>query len=82
MRRDLNLETLGKMADLPEDLSILQIGARGKFEGISFAVIGRLRMSWQEGFWNEWCALFEDQRIGWLAEAQGFWMMKIGRAHV
>jgi hypothetical protein len=34
-------------------------------------VVGRLRKVWEEGSWNEWCVQFEDQRFGWLAEAQG-----------
>jgi hypothetical protein len=35
--------------------------------------VGRLRKVWEEGSWNEWCVLFDDQRFGWLGEAQGDW---------
>ena len=38
-------------------------------------LIGRLRIGWENGFWNEWVALFGNGQIGWLAEAQGFYVM-------
>jgi hypothetical protein len=42
VRRDVNLETLGKMAELAPDLSPLQLGVRGKFEGKGYKVSGGL----------------------------------------
>ncbi len=75
VRQDVNLETLGKMAELPADLTPLQIGTRGKFENTAFEIVGRLKVAWSDGNWNEWYTLFEDGREGWLAEAQGFYMM-------
>jgi len=75
VRHDLNLETLGKMADLPPDMSPFQIGTRGRFEGKGFEIVGRQKIGWQDGTWNEWYALFEDGRAGWLAEAQGMLML-------
>jgi hypothetical protein len=75
VRHDVNLEAIGKMAELLPDMSPLQIGARGKYQGTCFELVGRLKVSWQDGNWNEWYALFDDGKCGWLAEAQGFWMM-------
>lgn len=75
VRHDLNLETLGKMAELPEDSSPLQIGTQGRYENSRFELVGRLKISWEDGNWNEWYALFDDGRDGWLAEAQGFYMV-------
>lgn len=75
VRRDVDVESLGKMAVLLEDLSPLQIGCGGKFETVNFTVIGRVKVEWDEGAWNEWYVFFDDGRFGWLAEAQGFWMM-------
>lgn len=75
VRHDLDLETLGKMAALPADTSPLQIGTAGQYNGKRFELVGRLKISWQDGSWNEWYALFDDGRDGWLAEAQGFLMM-------
>ncbi len=82
VRHDLNLETLGKMAELPEDMSPLQLGARGVLDKVRFEIRGRLRMGWEDGSWNEWYAVFEDGREGWLAEAQGQFMMSFAVADV
>lgn len=75
VRHDVNLETLGKMADLPPDMSPLQIGTRGRFGPSSFEIVGRLKVKWAEGSWNEWFALLDDGREGWLGEFQGFYTM-------
>lgn len=75
VRHDLNVEALGTMAELPPDVSLLQLGARGRYEGRYFELVGRLKISWENGNWNEWYALFDDGTDGWLAEAQGFLSM-------
>lgn len=75
VRRDMDLEALGKMAQLPDDVSPLKIGTRGKYKNTVFEIIGRLKIAWSEGFWNEWYLFFEDGRYGWLAEAMGFFML-------
>jgi hypothetical protein len=75
VRHDLNLEQVGKMAELLDDLSPLQIGTQGKYKGQPFELVGRIRVSWSAGAWSEWCALFSDGTAGWLSEAQGFYAM-------
>jgi hypothetical protein len=76
VRKDLNLETIGVMAELPPDLSPLQIGTRGEWKGRSFELLGRIRVEWGQGSWNEWYASFSDGGVaGWVAEAQGFYMV-------
>jgi Domain of unknown function (DUF4178) len=75
VRKDLNVESIGIMAELPPDLSPLQIGARGEWKGKSFELVGRIRVEYELGSWNEWYALFADGTGGWLAEAQGFYMV-------
>lgn len=75
VRHDVNLETMGKMADLPQDMSPLQIGTRGQIERATFEIVGRLKMAWEDGAWNEWYVLFDNGKDGWLAEAQGFYMI-------
>lgn len=77
VRRDLNLETLGVMAELPPDTSVIQLGTQGKFKGVSFLVVGRLRMAWEDGLWNEWYIVFGDNRDGWLAEFQGTYAVSL-----
>lgn len=75
VRQDMNLEAFGKMADLQDDMTPLQLLTSGSFEGKPFELVGRLRVRWEEGFWNEWYAIFSDGHEGWLAEAQGFYMV-------
>lgn len=75
VRHDMNLENLGVMAELPPDSSLLQIGTQGFFDGLGFGIIGRVRLEWEQGVWTEWCALFTDGRYGWIAEAQGTYMV-------
>jgi hypothetical protein len=82
VRHDVDVEAIGKMAELQDDLSPVQIGSSGVFQNKTFSVIGRIRQKWDEGFWNEWCALFTDGRTGWLAEAQGFWMVSFETSSV
>lgn len=75
VRHDMNLENLGKMAELPQDMSPLQTGTHGTFERSHFEVVGRQRISWENGSWNEWYLYFDNGKDGWLADAQGFYMM-------
>jgi Domain of unknown function (DUF4178) len=79
VRTDVGLESMGKVAVVPEDFSPLQVGTRGEFGNRSFALIGRIRKVWSEGSWNEWCAQFSDGALGWLAEAQGDLVMTFER---
>lgn len=71
VRHDINVEDIGKMAELKMDGSPLQIGAQGRYRGINFGVIGRIQLRYDRGIWNEWHLMFDDGRNGWLGEAQG-----------
>lgn len=71
VRQDVNLEDIGKMADLQADGSPLQLGAGGVHGGIHFAVAGRIQYRFPQGIWNEWYLVFDDMRGGWLGEARG-----------
>jgi hypothetical protein len=70
-----DLTSLGKMALLAPDLSPLQLGTKGRYEGRAFELVGRLKIGWSDGNWTEWYALFSNGDDGWLAAAQGFHMM-------
>ncbi len=72
VRRDVDVEAIGTMADLPPDHTPLQVGARGSLHGRAFKLLGRLRITWGDGSWNEWYAHFGGEAYGWVAEAQGF----------
>lgn len=75
VRHDRDLRLAGQMAALLDDTSPLQIGTRGSFGGTSFELIGRRKMQWSGGTWNEWRVWFQGGREGWLGEAQGFFSM-------
>ncbi|MDZ5449689.1 DUF4178 domain-containing protein [Labrys sp. ZIDIC5] len=72
VRTDVDVTSLGVMAALPDDMSPLQLGTGGVFDGQSFTIIGRLKIGWSDGLWNEWHMLMDDGREGWIGEAQGF----------
>lgn len=72
VRHDVELEAIGTMAELPDDMSPLQIGSEGVYNNVPFLILGRAKMAWDDGTWNEWFFWINDGRKGWLAEAQGF----------
>jgi hypothetical protein len=71
VRSDIDVKTIGKMAALPDDMSPLQIGTEGRLEGTHFGIIGRLKVGWRDGQWNEWHILLDSGERGWIGEAQG-----------
>lgn len=73
VRHDVDVESIGTMAALPEDMSPFQIGTEGYYQGAKFSLLGRIKMGWDDGSWNEWFMATDDGRKGWLAEAQGFY---------
>lgn len=72
VRHDKDVELIGKMAELPPDISPFQIGTTGRFKNIGFTLVGRMKIGWSEGIWNEWFLVSDEGKKGWLAEAQGF----------
>ncbi|HEY3128431.1 MAG TPA: DUF4178 domain-containing protein, partial [Acidobacteriota bacterium] len=71
-RGDRKLEDLGKVAELVETGSPLDVGLRGAYQGVPFELTGRAQLGHEAGgIWDEWYAAFQDGRWGWLAEAQG-----------
>ncbi len=74
VRSDLNVEAIGKMSELPQDMSPLQIGTAGAFDNSRFEIVGRQRIGWENGSWNEWYLNFDNGQDGWLADAQGMYM--------
>lgn len=71
-RGDRGLETLGKVADLVETNSPLDVGVKGRFGGLPFELVGRTQFQHPAGgVWDEWYAAFGDGHWGWLAEAMG-----------
>lgn len=75
LKEGVDVESLGKAASLPPDLSPIKMGTSGRFGEAAFTVLGRVRLAWSQGAWNEWFLEFSDGSTGWLAEAQGFFMV-------
>ena len=71
LRDGEDLKNLGRMADLLDDPSLIQIGTEGTFRSLHFGVIGRIQLKHESGLWNEWHILFDDRRSSWLSEAGG-----------
>ncbi len=75
-RNDRALEDLGKVAELVETGSPLEIGTHGKYNGEGFELTGRAQLKHEAGgVWDEWYATFSNGWVGWLAEAQGRFYM-------
>jgi len=71
-RTDRELKDLGKVAELVETGSPLDIGVRGKWKDVPFELTGRAQLGHEMGGqWDEWYATFSNGWLGWLAEAQG-----------
>jgi len=71
-RTDRDLKDLGKVAELVETGSPLDVGLRGTWNGVSFELTGRAQLGHEMGGqWDEWYATFSNGWLGWLAEAQG-----------
>ena len=71
------VKDIGKMSAVLEDYSPIQITTQGLFEGRSFAVVGRIQLRFDAGFWNEWHVLFDDGRSGWLSDASGQYALTV-----
>ena len=71
MRSGDKLARTGKMSELFEDFSPLQLMASGKWEGKPFTLIGRLQYKYAQGTWSEWIAGFDDGSTGSLSEDNG-----------
>lgn len=75
VRRDRDVDAIGTVADLPDEMTPFQVGTRVETGGRRYTLAGRVRLAWADGFWNEWFMVSStgnpDDGPGWLAEAQG-----------
>jgi ribosomal protein S27E len=66
------LKRLGKLAELFDDFSPLQIGTTGRYGQRGFTLVGRLQYGYSQGRWTEWIAAFDDGAAsGSLSEDNG-----------
>lgn len=75
VRHDLDLELLGKQSNIIEDMSPLQVACTGRHKNKPFWVLGKQTLVWEDGRWNEWYIAFQNNTFGWIAEAQGEFMI-------
>lgn len=75
-----SVKNIGKMSETLEDYSPLQITTSGIYHGRNFAIVGRLQLRYANGIWNEWHILFDDGESGWLADAQGQYVLTLPQA--
>ena len=64
-----SVKNLGKMSDVLEDYSPIQINTTGIYGGNSFTVIGRIQLRYADGMWNEWYVMFDNGKTAWLGDA-------------
>jgi hypothetical protein len=70
VRTDVDLMKVGQVADLPQDISPIQLNTEGIYRNRSFVVIGRILYEYDQGGWNEWHLMMNDGKSGWLSDAQ------------
>jgi hypothetical protein len=78
--KDANADTvkdLGKISQVVEDLSAIQLGSQGQFKDTRFTVVGRIQLRYERGMWNEWYLYFDDGSAGWLTDAGGIHLLSL-----
>ena len=71
------LTRVGKMAELFDDHSPLQLQASGHWQGRAFTLVGRLQYKSAAGTWTEWEALLDDGSVASLAEDNGAYVFSV-----
>jgi hypothetical protein len=71
VRRDLDLEKVGTVSDLPPTSSPIQLGTEGRYGKEAFVVVGRIIYAYDRGGWNEWHLITTSGASAWLSDAQG-----------
>ncbi|MDO9199001.1 DUF4178 domain-containing protein [Rhodoferax sp.] len=71
VRSGETLARIGKMAELFDDHSPLQLMASGSWNSKAFTLVGRLQYKYGEGTWTEWHAVLVDGSSAYLSEDNG-----------
>ncbi len=71
VRSGETLSRIGKMAELFDDHSPLQLQTSGTWQGKAFTLLGRLQYKYGEGTWTEWHAVLVDGSSAFLSEDNG-----------
>jgi ribosomal protein S27E len=75
VREGETLRRLGKMAEVFNDYSPLQLLASGRWQSIGFVVVGRLQYQYGQTRWSEWQLAFDDGTTGSLSEDNGAFVL-------
>lgn len=70
-----SLQAVGGQNLLVDYGSYLSVGNRGRWQGQGFTILGRLRIEYEDGFWDEWYINFDDGRPAWIQEDDGSFML-------
>lgn len=71
------LARIGKMAELFDDFSPLQLAAAGLFGARHFTLVGRLQFHYAQGNWTEWHAVLDDGSSAFLSEDNGAYVFSL-----
>jgi len=77
VRQGETLARIGKMAELFDDFSPLQLFAAGRIQDKPFTLVGRLQYSYAGGRWTEWIAALDGDRTGTLSEDNGAFVFSL-----
>lgn len=69
VRTDIDLKKVGQVADLPPNVSPIQIGTEGVYNRQAFVAVGRIVYEYDQGSWNEWHIVLNNSSA-WLSDAQ------------
>ncbi|MEM7372509.1 MAG: DUF4178 domain-containing protein [Bacteroidota bacterium] len=71
-----SIEAVGEKNLLIDYGSVLGIGKYGRFREREFIILGRIRIDYDDGFWDEWYVQFlDDGTEGWIQEDDGSFTM-------
>ena len=77
VRQGETLARIGKMAELFDDFSPLQLFAAGRIQDKPFTLVGRLQYAYEGGRWTEWIAQLDGDRTGTLSEDNGAYVFTL-----
>lgn len=77
VRQGETLARIGKMAELFDDFSPLQLFAAGRIQDQPFTLVGRLQYATPGGRWTEWIAALDGDRSGILSEDNGAFVFSL-----
>ncbi len=71
-----SLEAAGEKHLLIDYGSVFSLGQYAKLDGQEFMVLGRIRLDYEDGFWDEWYVQYlDDGTTGWIQEDDGQFML-------